>query len=181
MNARASKLCFSPSSDRKQRRAERVRQDGIQPRKRRLFRTRVAPLLSHGALHEQHRECDHKGQCRDHPEGVEIGERGGLLLAQMLELPPCELLRRGGIAGLMQERRPSPAEEGSRGRIERIEGLAKPERVKLIAPLVEGLSPRGPDAAPLVAQETEQADRGTAQRERRIEVGGDVRGSEAYR
>jgi hypothetical protein len=47
-----------------------------------------------------------------------------LLLAQILQCLPGELLRGNGIAGLLQECSPSLIEEGNHSRVERIEGLA---------------------------------------------------------
>ena len=115
----------------------------------------MSALLSHRTFHKQYRERDRKRQHGHHPKGVEIGKRRRLLLAQVFELLPSQLLRRGRIAGLLKEERLSPREEGTGGRVERIEILAKPQDVKLITPLLEGLGQRHPDAAPLVAQETQ--------------------------
>ena len=74
-------------------------------------------------------------------------------------------------------RRFRPSQEGLDGRVERIEILAKSQDVKLIAPVFDGLGQRHPDAAALVAQETQQANGGPAQLQRRIEIRGHVRGS----
>lgn len=99
------------------------------------FRTRVTAFLGHRAFHEDDAERDRKGQHGHHPKGVEKGERRRLLLVQVFELPPGELLRGDRIAGLLKEERLSPREEGIDGRVERIEGLAKSKDVKLITPL----------------------------------------------
>src|SRR5271166_4716670 len=99
----------------------------------------MTAFFGHGAFHKQHRERDHKRQHGRHPKGVEKGKRRPLLLAQVFELLPSELLRRGRIAGLLKEERLSLREERSQGRVERIERLAKPQVVKLIVPLLEGL------------------------------------------
>src|SRR5271166_360037 len=115
------------------------------------FRTHMSAFLGHRTFHKQYRERDRKRQHGHHPKGVEIGKRRGLLLAQVFELLPSQLLRRGRIAGLLKEERLSPREERSRSRVERIEGLAKSQDVKLITPLLDGLGQRHPDAAPLVA------------------------------
>ena len=131
--------------------------------------------------YEQHRERDHERQHGRHPEGVEIGKRSRLLLTQVFELPHRQLLRGGWIAGLLDEERLSTREKVACGGAERIKMLAEPQGVKLIAPLFEGLGQRHPDAAPLVAQEAQHADGRPAQRERRIEVGGDVRRSKTDR
>jgi hypothetical protein len=63
-------------------------------------------------------------------------------MAQILELPPSELLRRGRIAGLLKEERLGLRDEGIGGRVEGIKILAKSKDVKLITPLLEGLGQR---------------------------------------
>ena len=63
-------------------------------------------------------------------------------MAQILELPPSELLRRGRIAGLLKEERLGLRDEGIGGRIEGIKIIAKSKDVKLITPLLEGLGQR---------------------------------------
>ena len=57
-------------------------------------------------------------------------------------------------------------EEGMRGRVERIERFAETQAVELVAALLHGLRHRGSDAAALVAQQAQQADRRPAQRDR---------------
>src|SRR5208283_3191235 len=99
----------------------------------------------------------------------------------VFELLHSQLLRGGWIAGLLNEEPLSPGEKAARCCVEGIKILPKPQDVKLIAPLLEGLRQRHSDAAPLVAKETQYANGGPAQRERRIEVGGYVRGSKTYR
>jgi hypothetical protein len=106
------------------------------------FRTRVAAFLSHGTLHKQYRERDRKGQHDHHPEGVEISKRRRLLLAQVFELLPSKLLRRGRIAGLLKEERLGLRDEGIGRRIEGIKIRAKSKQVELITPLLEGLGQR---------------------------------------
>jgi hypothetical protein len=106
------------------------------------FRTRVAAFLSHGTLHKQYRERDRKGQHDHHPEGVEISKRRRLLLAQVFELLPSKLLRRGRIAGLLKEERLGLRDEGIGRRIEGIKIRAKSKHVELITPLLEGLGQR---------------------------------------
>ena len=101
------------------------------------------------------------------------------LLAHIFELLPSQLLQRDRIGGLLQEKRPSLREKGFGGRVEGVEILAKPQRVELITPLLKGLGQRCPDAASFVAQEAQQADRGSTQFHRGIEVGGNVGGSKA--
>ena len=51
----------------------------------RLFRRGVRTLLSDGALHPEHEYNERDLEHGKHEEGVEIGERGGLLLAQVVE------------------------------------------------------------------------------------------------
>src|SRR5271165_1756722 len=99
----------------------------------------MSAFLGHRAFHEEYAERDRKGQHGHHPKGVEIGERRCLLLAQILECLPGQLLRSQRIADLLQVHSPSLLEERSHRCIESIEGLAKPQGVKLIPPLLEGL------------------------------------------
>src|SRR5262249_21636806 len=94
---------------------------------------------------------------------------------------PGELLRGNRIAGLLQERCPSLLEEGIHSRVERIEGLAKPQGVKLVTALLHCLRQRRPHAASLVAQQTQQTNRRPTQQRWRIEVGRYIRGGKAYR
>jgi hypothetical protein len=121
----------------------------------RSFWTRVSASLSHRTFHKQYQECDRKRQHGAHPKAVEIGKRRRLLLTQIFEFLPSELLRRDRIGGLLKEERPCVREEGIRGRVEGIEILAETQRVELITPLLEGLGQRRPDAASLVAQKTQ--------------------------
>ena len=81
-----------------------------------------------------------------------------VLLSQILERLPGELLRGGRIAGLLQKYSASLIEEGNHISVERIEGLTKPQGVKLVTALLHCLGQRCPHAASLVAQETQQAD-----------------------
>jgi hypothetical protein len=53
-----------------------------------------------------------------------------LLLAQILECLPGQLLRGNWIARLLQERCPRLLQEGNHSRVESIEGFAKPQGVK---------------------------------------------------
>src|SRR6516162_4851834 len=99
------------------------------------FVTDVSAFLSHRTFHNQHQKRDRKRQHGRHPKGVEIGKRRRLLLAQILERLPGQLLRSHRIAGLLQEHSSRLLEEGTNSRVERIEGLAKPQNVKLITPL----------------------------------------------
>ena len=116
-----------------------------------------------GAFHEEHEE-DERG--RDHSkdeEAVEIGERGGLLLAQIVEGLQRHLVRGDGIAGLLEETRLDLREIGIHGRIERIEIFAEAQAVELIAPFLDRLGDGSADAAAFVAQQGEQTDGGAAQ------------------
>ena len=65
---------------------------------------------------------------------------------------PGELLRSNRIAGLLQKHSPSLLEEGNHSLVERIEGLAKPQGVKLVTAFLQRLRHGRPDAASLVAQ-----------------------------
>jgi hypothetical protein len=95
------------------------------PNVKQSFWTRVTAFLGHRMFHKQYRERDHKRQHGDHPKGVEISKRRPLLLAQILELLPSELLRRGRIAGLLKEERLGQREKRSHRRVEGIKILAK--------------------------------------------------------
>src|SRR4029077_5745627 len=108
-------------------------------------------------------------------------QRGCLLLAQILECLPGQLLGGNRIPALLQEHSSSLLEERSHSRVERIEGLAKPQDVKLVTALLQRLRHGHPDAAAFVATQTEQADSRSPQRQGSIEVGRHVRGGEAYR
>ena len=66
-------------------------------------------FLGHGTLHKQDRERDHQRQHSHHPKGVEIRQRGRLLLAQIIELLHSQLPGGGRIAGLLKEETPAPA------------------------------------------------------------------------
>lgn len=54
--------------------------------------THVSAFLGDGAFHQQHHECKHQCHHREDPEAVEIGECGSLLLTQVLERLPSQLL-----------------------------------------------------------------------------------------
>ena len=103
------------------------------------FWTRVSALLSHRTLHKQYRKRDHKRQHSRHPKGVEKGQRRRLLLTQVIELLHSQLLGGGRIAVLLNEERLSPREKAAGGRVEGIKILPKPQDVKLITPLFDGL------------------------------------------
>src|SRR5262249_60086754 len=104
-----------------------------------------------------------------------------LLLAQILERLQGQLLCGNRIAGLLQERCPSLIEEGTRSRVERIERLAEPQRVKLVTALLHRLRQRRPRAPSLVAQQTQQANRRSTQQWRGVEVARHIRRGTAYR
>jgi L-alanine-DL-glutamate epimerase-like enolase superfamily enzyme len=59
--------------------------------------------------------------------------------------------------------------------------LAKTQGVELITPLFEGLRQAHPDLASLVTQQAQQAERSSAQRHWRIEIGCDICRRETYR
>src|SRR5271165_3679483 len=100
-----------------------------------LFWTRLNAFINHRTLHKQYCERDRKRQHGHHPKGVEKGKRRRLLLAQVFELLPSQLLRRGRIAGLLKEERLSLREERIGGGVEGIEILPKTLHVELITPL----------------------------------------------
>ena len=113
----------------------------------------MAAFFSYGTFHKQYHERDHKRQHGHHPKAVEVGKRRCLLLTQVFEFLPSELLCRDWIGGLLKEERLCVREEGIGCRVEGIEVLAETQRVELITPLLEGLSQRRPDAASLVCEE----------------------------
>jgi hypothetical protein len=76
-----------------------------------------------------------------------------LLVARLLQRLPRPLLWDGRISGLLKKTRLRLLEERLRSRIERIEGLAQSQRMKLLAPLMHGLRQRRADAAAFVAQQ----------------------------
>ena len=117
------------------------------------FGTGGPALLGDRALHEQHRERDHEGQHSRHPKCVEISKRRRLLLTQVFELLHSQLLRGHWIAGLLNEERLSPREKVVAGWVEGTQIFPKPQNVKLVSPLLEGLGQRHADAAALVPQE----------------------------
>src|SRR5262245_12501143 len=144
------------------------------------FATDARALLSHRTFHQQHHGHKHERHRGRQQKDIEISQRGCLLLAQILECLPGELLRSNRIAGLLQEHSPSLLEERSYSRVERIEGLAEPQGVKLVTALLQRLRHGRPDAASLVAQQTQQADSRSAQQRWSIEVGRYIRGGKAY-
>src|SRR5262249_467301 len=92
-----------------------------------------------------------------------------------------QLLRGSWIAGLLQELRPRLIEEGIHRRVERIEGLAKAQGVKLVTALLHCLRHRRPHAAAFVAQQTQQANSRSTQQRRGLKGGRYSRGGKAYR
>src|SRR6516162_3630386 len=141
----------------------------------------VAAFFGYRAFHEQYQERDRKRQHGDHPKAVEIGKRRRLLLTQVFEFLPSELLRRDWIGGLLKEERLCVREEGIGCRVEGIEVLAKTQSMELVTPLLGGLRQRGPDTPSLVAQKAQQADGCSTQRDWRIEVSRYISRSKTYR
>ena len=77
--------------------------------------------------------------------------RRRLLLTQSFELLHSQLLGGDRVSVLLNEERLGSREKAAGGRIERIKILPKPQHVKLIAALLEGLRQRHTDAAPFIA------------------------------
>src|SRR5262249_774955 len=100
------------------------------------FATDARALLTHRPFHQQHPGHKHERPRGRQPKDIEISQRGCLLLAQILDRLQGQLLRGNWIAGLLQEHSPSLLEERSYSRVERIEGLAKPQDVKLVTALL---------------------------------------------
>ena len=118
------------------------------------------PLLGHGALHQEHEEHEPQAQDGEQPEDVEVGQGRRLLLTEIVQRLEGHLLRPGRIARLLQEVGLTLTEEGLHVRVQRAEVLAHAGQVELLAPLLDDLVDRHAHAAPLVAEQGEQADRG---------------------
>src|ERR1700722_4632937 len=128
-----------------------ARRHGPTRRHKQSFRTGVSALLSDRALHKQYRERDRKGQYRRHPEGIKIRQRRRLLLTQVFELLHSQLLGGDRISVLLNKERLGSREKAAGGGVKGIKILPKPQHMKLIAPLLEGLGQRHTDAAPFIA------------------------------
>ena len=62
-------------------------------------------FLGHRTFHQQHHRHERERKRAQQPKDIEIGQCGCLLLAQILECLPRQLLRGSRIAGLLQETR----------------------------------------------------------------------------
>ena len=128
-----------------------------------LLRSNVSPLLGHRALHEENERDQSKRENGEEPEVVEVGQRNRLLLAEVRQRLQGQLPRRGPVTRLLEEEGSALLKERVHRRVERVEKFAHTRRVELFASLLEGLGHRRADAAPLVAEQGEQADRRPAQ------------------
>src|SRR4051812_44341659 len=61
------------------------------------------PLLGHGSLHQEDKQHQSHAQDGEQPEDVEVGERRGLLLAEVVQRLERHLLRPGRVARLLHE------------------------------------------------------------------------------
>ena len=84
----------------------------------------MGALLGRRGLHQEHQWDEHQGEHGEQPEGVKVGERGGLLLAEVLEDLQGHLLDAGRVAGLLQEGGLALFGECLDGRVERVEELS---------------------------------------------------------
>ena len=123
----------------------------------------MSPLLCHGTLHEEHQKDERGPHHGAHPEHVEVGQRRGLLLAEVVQHLYGHLPRLGRIAGVLQEESMPPIQERVHVGVQRCKTVAQPRKVELLAAFLDGLGHRRADAAPLVAEQSEQADSGPAQ------------------
>ena len=62
------------------------------------LRRHVGALFGYGALHHQHQEDQHHPQNGAQPENVKVGQRSGLLLAEVGEDIYAPLLRKGRVS-----------------------------------------------------------------------------------
>src|SRR5262249_51780970 len=88
------------------------------------FSTDAGAFPGHRGFQREHQGHKHERQHGREEKDIEISQRGCLLLAQILQCLPGQLLRGNGIAGLLQELRPRLIEEGVHRRVEGIEGFA---------------------------------------------------------
>src|SRR6476646_894805 len=72
-------------------------------------------------------------------------------------------------------------EDRAKGRVERIERLIEPQRVKLLPSIKDDFCDRGADAAAFIAQEGEQTDGGAAQFSRYVQKRRNVQRREDHR
>src|ERR1700692_3051081 len=112
-------------------------------------------FFGHRTFHQQHHRHEQEHHRGQQPKDIEIGQRGCLLLAQILECLQRQLLRSSRISGLLQETRLSLLKEGLYCWSKWIEVLAEPQRMELIAPFLHGLRPRRSNAASLITQKTQ--------------------------
>src|SRR5262249_47744270 len=89
-----------------------------------LFRSDVGALLGHRALHEQHQNDEYHPQGGAQPEDVEVGQRRGLLLAEVGEHLYGPQLRPGRVPRLLKEEGLALFQEGVDLRVERVEEFA---------------------------------------------------------
>ena len=81
-------------------------------------------FLGHRTFHQEHHKDEREGHRGQQPKDIEISQSGCLLLTQILERLPRQLLRGGWISGLLEESRMSLCKEGMRCRIKGIDVLA---------------------------------------------------------
>ena len=107
----------------------------------------VRAFLSCGTAHQQDQENQNDRECGAEPEDVEVRQRRGLLIARVGKDFERELARQVGVAGLLKDEALAVVEHLGDGGIERVELLVEPQRVELVAALLDGLGDGCPDAA----------------------------------
>ena len=86
------------------------------------FAAETRALFGHRTFHQQNDERDGEYHDGEQPKAIEISQRRCLLVTQVLQRLPRQLLRCGRISGLLKETPLSLLKERLYGRIERIEG-----------------------------------------------------------
>jgi hypothetical protein len=87
------------------------------------FAADTRPFLGHRTSHQEDEERRREHDNGEQPETIEIRQCRCLLVAQILQRLPRQLLRGNRISGLLQEARLRLLKKGLHGRIKRIEGL----------------------------------------------------------
>ena len=99
----------------------------------------VFALFGHGALHEQDERNEEHRHDGTEPEDVEVGQRSGLLLAEIVKRLPGHPLRPGRVAGMLVEEGAGPFQEGSHVRVKGVEEFANARQVELLAAFLNGV------------------------------------------
>ena len=132
-----------------------------------LMRRDVLALLGHRALHQQHQNDECHRQDGAQPEDVEVGQRRGLLLAEVVERldSPTVATGPGRRSTCRKNSWPWSRNDWTWG-FSGPRHSPRRDRWNCCAPLLDGLGHRGADAAPFGAEQAEQSDRRPAQMQR---------------